>query len=425
MPLAIALLIAAATLAFLWGFGSHSADLMASWVAGHYLHIGQPQHVYIGGDDLFTLHPDPAWAGMLAEAGYTGPVFPFIYPPIWAWLMGLLPSIEAFWVFSVAATLTNTLLLAATILLAYRASGTRMPVVGFVALAILLLGGTHVGSIALLQGQPQILVSFLLVLMIERLRAGDQTTAGIVLAVAAAIKIFPALFAIFWLFTGERRALAWFTIVGGALGLTSIAVTGWQLHMAFLHELSTISRTILVTGMSFNLHASFAQIFGAADLVRVVPIEVGRTPEPDAAWYYLEASAAAQWAARLALIATLALCVRLVTQANAADRAALVWPLVLTITALTAPLSWAYYYIPAFVFLPALVYRLGLHWGGLALLLGIGPIFGPIVKYYKQIELLAVPYQLVATVAMCVIVIAFFSVLRRQPTVQPTAMHPA
>ena len=43
------------------------------------------------------------------------------------------------------------------------------------------------------QNQPQILVSFLTVLALERAMRGHERTAGLALAVAAAIKVYPVL----------------------------------------------------------------------------------------------------------------------------------------------------------------------------------------------------------------------------------------
>ncbi|MDX1739050.1 MAG: glycosyltransferase 87 family protein, partial [Alphaproteobacteria bacterium] len=51
-------------------------------------------------------------------------------------------------------------------------------------------------GLALRENQPQILVSFLILLAIERERAGWNIAGGAALALAASIKLYPALFAL-------------------------------------------------------------------------------------------------------------------------------------------------------------------------------------------------------------------------------------
>lgn len=387
---AAALTVIAATLAVLYAFGAHNADLMASWIAGQYLHAGLADHVYPGYTEAFTLHPHPAWPGLLAETAYRGPVFPFIYPPGWAWAMGHLPDIEAFWVFAFAALLVNTALLAGTIWLAMRIMGAGMPPVLFVLLAVLLLGGTDVGMVALYQGQPQILVSFLMVLAIERSRSGDQVSAGAALALAAALKLYPAVFALIFLVSGERRALASFALVGASLAGLSIVLTGWDLHRAFLHEVSIISDTVLVTGMSSNIQSVVAQIFFADDLVKMLPIEVNRTPDPDADWHYLVAGFQFGLVFKALFAAILVGVLGAAHRAGPETRATIVWPLALTATALLLPLSWSYYFIPGLVFLPGVVWRLGGSLGTLSFAAVFVPLAAPIDDYWPVLESLAV-----------------------------------
>lgn len=410
---AAGLTIVAAALAVNYAFASQNADLMASWIAGRHLLAGLTDHVYPGYTEAFTLHPHPAWPGFLEDTGYRGTVFPFIYPPGWAWAMGHFATIESFWVFAFFVLLANTAMLGATIWLAMRVMGNGMPRVLYVGLAALLLGATHVGTVPLLQGQPQILVSFLLVLAIERSRSNNQVAAGAALAIAAALKLYPALFALIWLVTGERRALASFAIVGGGLAGLSVALTGWDLHMAFLRDLSVISDTVLVTGVSYNLPSSLAQLFFADDFTRVLPLEVNRVPRPDAAWYYLVTPPALAWISKGLLATVLAAILWLAAHAAPEARAALVWPLALTASALVLPLSWSYYFIPGFAFLPGIAWRLGRVWGTLAVLAVFVPVSAPVVPLWRAAEFVAHPLQLVATLSMCALVAAMIAAIPR------------
>ena len=248
-------------LSFYWFFPTYSADLMATWLAGQFLAAGQPEQVYPAMTDTFQMYPPSEWRAFMArEYQYEGPIFPFLYPPIWAKLGELLAPVN-FWRLTAVVLVINSTLLIATVHLAYRATKSTMHPAIFAALALFFLFGNHIGTIALQQNQPQILVSFLLVLVVERMRNHAPVFAGVALAIAAAIKIYPVFFALFWLFSREKRAFGAFVVAGALIGATSVIWAGWPLHQVFLDQVRLISGSILVTGITFNFDAAIAQLF--------------------------------------------------------------------------------------------------------------------------------------------------------------------
>jgi hypothetical protein len=81
---------------------------------------------------------------------------------------------------------------------------------------------------------------FLLLLIVAACWAylrGFRALAGVLVAVAAACKIFPVLFFIFFLQRRDWRALAWGAVTGLAAAAVSIAVFGWNVHRTYLHEI--------------------------------------------------------------------------------------------------------------------------------------------------------------------------------------------
>lgn len=410
-----AVLLIFVTLLFLLYWDSHSADLMASWVAGHFLHTGQPEAVYAAGASAFSLQPHPSWAPLLDETAYKGPLYPYIYPPLWAWLVGHLPSLDDFWLFMVLMTLANAVLLAAIVRLAVAAARPKTaPSIWAITLTVLFVM-TSIGHVPMMQNQPHILVSFLLVLTIERSRAGDQVTAGVALALAASLKLTPALFALAFLALGQRRAFGSFVVAGGALAAASVAVAGWPLHLEFLAEIKRISNTVLVTAMSFNVHSSIAQLFFAESLIAAEPAVIGLEDVEGDEFYYAQAGAAAVWAGRLAMAASIGWCLWLLRRSSDATRYSVVWPLMIALTAITSPLSWSYYFIPAVAFLPVLYDRFGFREGRLAILLIMVPLTHPFVAAYADSEIFADTYQIIGTAAMLGLTAAFAMALREQP----------
>ena len=397
--LAAALAVSAAIFVVSFANSAPNADLIAAWFAGQHFRLGLHDHVYPDYGDAFTLHPHSSWPSFAEAEGYRGPVFPFIYPPIWAWVMTHIETIEGFRAFAQIALLANAAMLMGTVWLAMRAAGSGLPPVLYIAGGALLLGTSHVGIIPLLQGQPQILVGFLIVLAIERSRAGHGTAAGAALALAAALKLYPALFALIWLVSGERRALTAFAIFGAGLAALSIALTGWDLHAAFIADMQAVSNTVLVTGMTTNVQTIVAQFAFPNDLILVRPIEVGSTPPPDAAWYYLATGPLFDVASKGALAAVMAAIFWAANNTGPDERAEFVWPIALAAVPLLLPISWSYYFIPALAFLPGICWRLGPVWGPLAFAAILAPITVPMMRVFGELQQLVVTLPFIALLA--------------------------
>ncbi|MGI9394975.1 MAG: glycosyltransferase family 87 protein, partial [Boseongicola sp.] len=326
-----------------------SDDLRSLWFAGQYFDLGAAG-IYAGSEGVFDMAPPKFWIETLISQDVTRPVYPYIYPPIWAWAVEPLASIISFDQFKKFMTVTNVALICASILLACRITETTRSATIFIAASILVCMSSLVVQLPLAENQPQILVSFLILLAIERERSGYQALGGLVLALAAAIKLYPAVFAIFWLCAGRRSAFASFAIFGAALGLFSIYVAGWPMHRAFLHEISMISRTVLFSVANFSLDPLVAFLAVGVDNMTLVTSEVtgGKTSwlvyQKPTIW--IVASVIAQLAG-MSLLGVLAWRTRL--------RDPLFWPAAIILVSWLSPLSWLYHYITAFFFLPALL----------------------------------------------------------------------
>jgi len=98
---------------------------------------------------------------------------------------------------------------------------------------------------------------------VERHRAGAPLTAGAVIALAASIKLYPALLALPFLASGNRRAFGSFVVIGASLGGLSIALAGWPLHSLFLAEVGRISGTVMSTIHTYSFDAIIGQMFFA------------------------------------------------------------------------------------------------------------------------------------------------------------------
>jgi hypothetical protein len=348
---AVILTLTALAMIFFVGFPI-SSDFRAVWLAGEFFGDGMdPSRIYAGSEALFTMEPPRAWIDQTLDAGMEIGVYPFIYPPLWAWVSAQLVPLTTFAQAVPVVTVLNLLMLLAMPLLARRILGPTMSGTLYALLLFPLYAFTFPFLLPLEENQPQILVSFLLLFAIERTQNGGAIWGGAILALAASIKLYPALFALFWLFGGERRALASFVIFGGGLGLTSIAIAGWPMHAAFLAEVSAISKSALYSSASYSIDPFIAKFGFANELTIVTTAETGG----DAKWKVVEKTTLWRVVNGVAFFGVLAGLCRL--SARGGLNNAFFWPAAFLLIGLVSPLTWIYHLIPAFVFLPALLTR--------------------------------------------------------------------
>ena len=89
----------------------------------------------------------------------------------------------------------------------------------------------------LLYGQFYVLLLLLIVAACWAYLRGFRALAGVLVAGAAACKIFPILFFVFFLQRRNWRALAWGAVTGLAAAAVSVAAFGWNVHRTYLHEI--------------------------------------------------------------------------------------------------------------------------------------------------------------------------------------------
>lgn len=324
-----------------------SADLRAVWLAGSFYDAGQ---IYTGSEGLFTMEPPRAWVDHVLAQNIETPVYPFIYPPLWAWVSAQIVPLTSFENAIFAVTVVNLLLFAAMPVLAFRISRPKVGMTAFLLLSVPLFAFTYPFLIPLEENQPQILVSFLVLFAVERSRNGGPILGGVAMALAASIKLYPAIFALFWLFGGDRRAFGAFALAGAALGAASVAIAGWPMHEAFLSEIKAISNSALYSTANYSFDPFIAKLALSDDLMRITTEETGG----ETIWKVVEKTQA--W--RLANMALFAGAVTFLAwqAARGKTRHAYFWPAAFLLLALVSPLTWLYHLIPALVFLPALMF---------------------------------------------------------------------
>lgn len=401
-----------------------SPDFLASWMAGKAWLAGDVQNIYPPLEHgVFDLLAPRDWYAALTVDGETEEVFPFIYPPIWVFLAGELSQIINYETLRTIAAYVNPVLLASCVLLATRITTRRYPLVPTMLIGMVFFSLSAVGQIALMQNQFQILVAFLTLLSIERARNGHEIAGGAALALAAAIKLYPALFIILFWAAGYRRAFWSFLIVGSALGLSSIVLTGWPIHALFLQTVATISNTVLVTPVSWSLDPVIGQSFFESTLMqRPFPdwaAQYGLETEDGIGLFYMLKPVLWRNLSKLFILTTIGLGAVLIRRAQRhGAESGWVWAFVMGLFALANPLSWCYHYIAIAAFAPLFVFRIGTLWGGIWIIAiaALSSNFAPEMSYWVQDRLHwpLVSFQIWGTLVMIGMVGSFgYSVYHR------------
>jgi len=318
-------------------------DFFAVYLAGKAFSMGDFASIYGPATEMFSLDTPTAWAAIVAESGIDPELtlYPYIYPPIWAALSAATLSQLAPQTVLPIVGAVNAALLIGTVVLAWRVARSQQTLVIWLLVGVIFLASTTFGFVALRQGQWQILTSFLLLLSLERARAGAPHQAGIALALSASIKLYPVLLLVLWLARRDQwRNIPAFVATLTALTLVSVALAGADLHLQFIDRVATISGSVLYTLLSYNF-----TVLLDGWTVTGQPGEIGvklTTP-----WVgllnkvmLLAAAATAFWAARRAKPDQLYRCIV---------------PVWLVAMSYFSPLSWSYHFLTAMAFAPLLL----------------------------------------------------------------------
>lgn len=350
--MSILLLSAWAVLAVWQEWNVWPQDLSAVYIAGHFLETGQTALVYAAPEGFFGGAAD-SWLPEIEALGGPDVVsYPYVYPPLWAALAAPLTDRVGVLAFSDAISIVQYFFLAASVLLAARLfRPASMPLYLWCVIGAIILQFSIPVYVAVGHNQPTITMVFLILLSFERLAAGRPISSGIALAVAAALKLTPAVFVLIFLMERQYRAVAAFALAGAALGLLSLALAGIDLHFAYLGALGLVKETALLSAVNISLKPALIALgaefgWGAA----LDHAEHGIVLHDLPAWLGPALSLSA-----FAIIATGLVALRRWPTAEARAMAILLLSIVLP---LFGPLGWQHYYILPALLLPGLFARM-------------------------------------------------------------------
>lgn len=258
--LVLAVCFMAAVLVLNWN--TWKLDMTAIYYAARSWHLGARDLVYAPGPEMIFTHPPQAWLDHALAEGWEDPFFtPFLYPPLWAALLAPVAgavSAGAFFNGVMVASAAATVWMVWLSWAALRPTTLRPPVFFILSFGLILFSA--IGYMSFWFGQAQPIVAAITLAAFVALANGRDISAGALLALAAALKLSPALLVILFIMEKRWRALGAFVVVGAGFGLASLIVGGWGLHAELLDKLGQIEERVLVSRITVSLELVLFQI---------------------------------------------------------------------------------------------------------------------------------------------------------------------
>jgi hypothetical protein len=123
--ISVLLVAFAAYMSFLDGRFMQSADLLALWLAGEFLVMGQAEQVYPTVGAYFDMLTPDGWLGHITQTLPEARIYPYIYPPIWAKLASFVTPLTSFEAFDAVMMGVHQVLLIWGVYLAAHMTGLR------------------------------------------------------------------------------------------------------------------------------------------------------------------------------------------------------------------------------------------------------------------------------------------------------------
>ena len=255
--LGVLLVLAGFLTAGLLRYGNRQGeDLYSSYAGCRLMVTGQTSHLFAYDPVLFSaVGPDAAWRRVALGGGYYGGAHPYVQTPLWAYVLQPLCAHPGFKHFVHVFAVLLMLSFAGMLWLVARfwTPSFFHPV----ALGLVLLGlwFSEPFVYAMLLMQTHIL--FLLLGVAGLILAGRRRPllAGLLVALAAAVKLTPIFLVVYWLARRRWAAAVAALVWSGALWLLTVGLTGWPLTAAYMAVLKRVSHVLLISQNSQSFAA--------------------------------------------------------------------------------------------------------------------------------------------------------------------------
>nr|WP_255553431.1 glycosyltransferase family 87 protein [Maritimibacter sp. DP1N21-5] len=332
----------------MWNWDGWKIDLSAIYYAAKSYGAGHLDLIYDATERVVYNTPPQLWADWAAADGWDVKeiVFtPYLYPPLWAALLAPVAGrmdVETFYNVGLVANVAASVWM---VWLGWQLVQPRrvIPLV-WAVLGFGLLLITVVGYMIYWLGQPQVIVSALMLGSAVALSRGREVNAGLLLGLATALKLSPLLLAVLFVMEKRWKALAVFAASGFVFGVVSLSVVGWPLHAELLQKLQLVEERVLISRIIVSLETVLFQlqevVRGTADWTIAEPRQA---MEPG--WI--------AWVVRATMLGLMGLTYWVTRDRPARTRIWMRFYLLVLVTLITNPLGWIHYMVLPFALLPA------------------------------------------------------------------------
>jgi alpha-1,2-mannosyltransferase len=327
-------------------FDVWQGDMAGIFMAAHFYAAGQFDLIYASNSGVVSEAP-AVWLPALTEMGKANvSTFPYVYPPLWASLLSPLTQVLSVQGLLNGALIVQLALYGWAIWLAWDLTGRIMPWGRWAVLAVPLSTLMGAPFIALLLNQPQITISFLILLATRQLVLGRDMRAGLILALAAGIKLTPLVFLLLFPVLRRWRGLA--AMVAGlvVIAVLGVMMAGPDMTRAFVERAAALSNQTMASRITYNI---------APLLIPLMPGEVEVVKSFGDASFVATTPPLLKVVTLAILLALLALSVHLTRALDPARRAFVLATAFTLITALAGPIGWVHYYLGPTLLLPGLL----------------------------------------------------------------------
>lgn len=237
-------------------------DLSSSYIACRVLAEGEKSHLYSYDPEYFHVIRDPVWTEIAQKTSFRGFLHPYVQTPLWAYVLMPLCTTMKFHAFNLIFLVLNFASIAGTIWLAayqWAPSFLAKPLwlAGFFTIFSLMTPTYYMAFL----NQTHPLFLFTTILSVFLASRKKDMLSGFLLAIAAAIKLTPAIVAVHWLISKHRKSAVSFLIWSVVLGVLTFASFGEKTILEYLTNLKRISNVLLV---SYNNQSLAAWLYGSS-----------------------------------------------------------------------------------------------------------------------------------------------------------------
>ncbi len=223
-------------------------DLSSSYFGCRIIAEGQSPHLFAHDAVNFSLEKDPVWIAIAKKVNFAplGLLHPYVQTPLWGWSLEPVCERTNFTQFCQIFVLIFMLTTTGTIWLTARYWTAHLFHPGWLAIIYAAFYLTEPFKYAIFLVQTHMLFAFLSVAAVILARRGHGIPAGILLALAASVKITPGFLVIYWLTTRQWKASVSFVVASLALVAATFAAVGSASVLAYVHEIQWLSGVLLV-----------------------------------------------------------------------------------------------------------------------------------------------------------------------------------